>query len=84
MYWAKALAGQDKDAALKAQFESVAEAMQSNEATIVEELNSVQGPAMDIGGYYKPDPVTQIGAGWSPFKKSKNCTDAVCCVMYCF
>ena len=55
MYWAKALAGQDKDAALKAQFASVAEAMQSNEATIVEELNSVQGPAMDIGGYYKPD-----------------------------
>ncbi len=55
MYWAKALAGQDKDAALKAHFAGVAEAMISGEATIVEELRSVQGPAMDIGGYYKPD-----------------------------
>jgi isocitrate dehydrogenase len=55
LYWAKALAAQDKDAALKAQFAGVAEAMSSGEATIVEELNSVQGPAMDVGGYYKPD-----------------------------
>ena len=55
LYWAEALAAQDKDAALKAQFAGVAEAMSSGEATIVEELNSVQGPAMDVGGYYKPD-----------------------------
>jgi isocitrate dehydrogenase len=27
-----------------------------NEAKIVEELNSVQGRAQDIGGYYYPDP----------------------------
>jgi len=29
--------------------------MQSNEAKIVEELSVVQGAAIDIGGYYKPD-----------------------------
>ncbi|MDA0896745.1 MAG: NADP-dependent isocitrate dehydrogenase, partial [Proteobacteria bacterium] len=55
LYWAKALAAQDSDAELKAKFASVAEAMQSNEAKIVEELSVVQGAAIDIGGYYKPD-----------------------------
>jgi isocitrate dehydrogenase len=29
--------------------------MAENEEKIVDELSSVQGPAMDVGGYYKLD-----------------------------
>jgi isocitrate dehydrogenase len=36
-------------------FKPVAEAMVTNEAKIVEELNAVQGKPSDIGGYYRPD-----------------------------
>ncbi|WP_417358334.1 NADP-dependent isocitrate dehydrogenase [Gallaecimonas pentaromativorans] len=55
MYWAQALATQDKDAELKAQFAGLAETLTKEEETIVGELNGAQGVAMDIGGYYKPN-----------------------------
>ncbi|MTW12029.1 NADP-dependent isocitrate dehydrogenase [Pseudoduganella eburnea] len=55
MYWAQALAAQNDDAELKAKFTPVAKALSENEAKIVAELNSVQGSATDIGGYYMPD-----------------------------
>ncbi len=55
MYWAEAVAAQDEDMALKARFEKLAAVLLSNEAKIVDELNSAQGPAVDIGGYYKPN-----------------------------
>jgi isocitrate dehydrogenase len=55
LYWAQALAGQDDDAELKAQFTPVAQALADNEAKIIAELNSVQGKAVDLGGYYRPD-----------------------------
>jgi isocitrate dehydrogenase len=55
MYWAQALATQADDAELQARFAPVAQALTENEAKIVDELNSVQGPAMDVGGYYKLD-----------------------------
>ncbi|MGQ3678738.1 NADP-dependent isocitrate dehydrogenase [Tenacibaculum discolor] len=55
MYWAQALASQDKDVDLKAQFAPIAEKLAANETTIVEELNSVQGKAVNIGGYYEPN-----------------------------
>lgn len=55
MYWAEALAAQTKDAEIAAKFAPVAEALSANEAKIVEELNQVQGKAIDIGGYYAPD-----------------------------
>ncbi|KQV61733.1 MULTISPECIES: NADP-dependent isocitrate dehydrogenase [unclassified Duganella] len=55
MYWAQALAAQNDDAELKAKFAPLAKSLAENEAKIVEELNSVQGVATDIGGYYKPD-----------------------------
>lgn len=53
MYWAQELAAQDQDADLKARFQPVADALTQNEATIMEELNGVQGQSIDIGGYYK-------------------------------
>lgn len=55
MYWAQALANQNKDAELKAQFTKVAEALETNENTIVKELNDAQGKSVNIGGYYKFD-----------------------------
>ena len=54
MYWARALADQDDDADLKATFAPLAEALERDEATIVAELNAVQGQPADIGGYYQP------------------------------
>lgn len=56
MYWAEALAEQGEDAELRERFAPLAKALADNESTIVEELNSVQGQPMDIGGYYAPDP----------------------------
>jgi len=55
MYWAEALAAQSDDEGLKAKFEPIAKTLGENEAKIVDELNSVQGQAMDIGGYYLPN-----------------------------
>ncbi len=55
MYWAQAIASQTNDAALAARFAPLAAELHNNEATIVAELNEVQGQAMDIGGYYYPD-----------------------------
>lgn len=55
MYWAEALAAQEKDAALKAIFTPVAKELAANEAVIMEELNAAQGSPVDIGGYYRPD-----------------------------
>ncbi|RBL68803.1 NADP-dependent isocitrate dehydrogenase [Pseudomonas sp. MWU16-30322] len=55
MYWAQALAAQTEDAALQAQFAPLAKTLTENEATIVAELNAVQGKPVDIGGYYHAD-----------------------------
>ncbi|MEO3678787.1 NADP-dependent isocitrate dehydrogenase [Rheinheimera sp. FR7-31] len=56
MYWAEALAAQTADAELQARFAKLAKALQQQEATIVAELNGAQGKAVDIGGYYRPNP----------------------------
>ncbi len=56
MYWAQALAAQDKDAALKKRFGKLAGELARHESVIVEELLAVQGKPMDLGGYYAPDP----------------------------
>src|SRR5690606_7955326 len=55
MYWAQTLAAQDDDAALKATFIPLADALTREEATIVGELNGAQGHAVDMRGYYHPD-----------------------------
>jgi isocitrate dehydrogenase len=55
-YWAQELAKQTKDGDLQAKFAPVAAALLDNEAKILEELNSIQGSAVDIDGYYIPKP----------------------------
>ncbi|WP_321778343.1 NADP-dependent isocitrate dehydrogenase [Sulfurimonas sp.] len=54
-YWADALAKQTDDSALGAKFAPVAAALKDNEIKILEELQSVEGKAQDIGGYFNPD-----------------------------
>ncbi|WWW35766.1 NADP-dependent isocitrate dehydrogenase [Stenotrophomonas rhizophila] len=65
LYWARAPAAQDDDAALKARFAPLAKALADNEQKIVEELAAVQGKAVDIGGYYRPD-VAKASAAMRP------------------
>ena len=62
LYWAEALAAQGDDAELAAAIAPLAEALRAQETTIVDELNAAQGQAMDIGGYYAPDPAQAAAA----------------------
>ncbi len=55
MYWADELAKQNDDSELKLEFAPIAKQMNENEDKIISELNSVQGRAVDIGGYYLPN-----------------------------
>ncbi|CAA0144103.1 NADP-dependent isocitrate dehydrogenase [Tenacibaculum maritimum] len=55
MYWAEALAKQDKDAELKSEFTIIAKEMSNHEEMIVNELNQIQGTPVNIGGYYEPN-----------------------------
>jgi isocitrate dehydrogenase len=55
LYWAEALATQDKDADLKSLFTPIAAEMKNNEERINSELIAAQGKPQDIGGYYRPD-----------------------------
>merc|ERR1712198_592095 len=50
LYWAEERAAKD------AAWAPLAKALADNEATIVKELEECQGPACDVGGYYKVDP----------------------------
>ncbi|AKN15618.1 NADP-dependent isocitrate dehydrogenase [Mycobacterium haemophilum] len=56
MYWAQELAAQTDDQQLAEHFTPLAETLAKHEDAIVAELNEAQGEAVDIGGYYAPDP----------------------------
>ncbi|MFA6173807.1 MAG: NADP-dependent isocitrate dehydrogenase [Kiritimatiellales bacterium] len=66
LYWAEALAAQNKDAELKARFAPLAKALAENETKIIAELTAVQGKPVDIGGYYRPD--ERLAAAMRPSK----------------
>jgi isocitrate dehydrogenase len=55
LYWAEALAAQDKDRELKAKFAPVAKALGEKAAEIDACLITFQGKPVDMGGYYHPD-----------------------------
>ena len=65
LYWAQALAAQEEDADLQARFAPLAQTLSANEARIVDELNQAQGPSVDTGGYYRPDPA-KVDAAMRP------------------
>ncbi|MET4002844.1 MULTISPECIES: NADP-dependent isocitrate dehydrogenase [Arthrobacter] len=54
-FWAQELASQSVDAELAAAFAAVATELSANEDAIIAELAAVQGTAVDLGGYYRPD-----------------------------
>jgi isocitrate dehydrogenase len=76
LYWAKELANQTADAKLQAIFAPIANSLISNEAKIVEELNAVQGVAMDIEGYYSPSPA-KTTASMRPSTTLNSIIDAI-------
>ena len=55
LFWAEALAAQTAAPELADKAASLADSLRGHEATIVEELIAVQGQAVDLGGYYRPD-----------------------------
>nr|WP_321224681.1 NADP-dependent isocitrate dehydrogenase [uncultured Psychroserpens sp.] len=55
LFWAQALANQNKNEELKQEFTKVFNELSENENKIVEELNSVQGQGLNLKGYYEPN-----------------------------
>jgi isocitrate dehydrogenase len=73
LYWAQELAEQDEDGELAARFKPLAERLAADEQKIVDELNAVQGSAVEIGGYYRPDPERAAAA----MRPSQTLNDAL-------
>jgi len=57
VFWARELAGQQVDTALAAHFAPLADELAAAEDTILAELAAAQGAPVELGGYYRPDPV---------------------------
>jgi len=65
LYWAKELANQNDDPELKAKFAPVAKELEANIDTILEEMKSIKGKPVDIGGYYHACP-DKVRTGMRP------------------
>jgi isocitrate dehydrogenase len=76
LYWAQELAAQDADAELKEQFAPLAKALASKEDKIMDDLISVQGGHVDIGGYYLPD-AAKVTAAMRPSKTLNEMIDTI-------
>ena len=55
MYWAEAMATQQKNPELSERFARMHAQLYESDAVISEELLAVQGAAVDVGGYYAPN-----------------------------
>jgi isocitrate dehydrogenase len=55
LYWAQALAEQEKDKEMKERFSKMYKELKANEDKISNDLISVQGNSVEVGGYYLPD-----------------------------
>jgi isocitrate dehydrogenase len=76
LYWAQALAAQDKDAELKARFGAAAAQLEAGEAKINAELLAAQGRPVDLGGYYHPAP-GKAGRAMRPSATLNGIVDAL-------
>jgi isocitrate dehydrogenase len=56
LYWAQELARQGEDDELARRMQPLAERLERDEQTILEELSAVQGTPVELGGYFRPDP----------------------------
>ena len=54
-YWAEALANQSEDSDLQSKFAPLAKELDTNEDTVIQQMNEVQGKEVDMGGYYQAD-----------------------------
>ena len=61
MWWAEAMAKHDPS------FAPLAKELADNEAIIMKELIECQGPSVDTGGYWMPDPA-KAGTAMRPSK----------------
>ena len=75
-YWAEALAAQTEDPELAAAFEPVARELGEKMDAILSEINDTQGRAVDLGGYYKPDPA-KVDAAMRPSETFNAVIDAL-------
>lgn len=55
LFWAEALKNQTTNAELKEEFSTIYDQLQADEKNIVSALNAIQGHAVQLEGYYKPD-----------------------------
>ncbi|SOC80626.1 isocitrate dehydrogenase [Salinimicrobium sediminis] len=71
LYWAQAVAEQNRDKELKEHFSKIAKQLKENEEQILQELIDAQGKPVDIGGYYKPEE-DKISKAMRPSKTLNN------------
>ena len=76
MYWAQDLANQNDDLELKNQFTPISQELNTNETSIVNELNKVQGSAINIDGYYEPSE-TLVSQAMRPSNKFNSIIDNI-------
>ncbi|MBG49497.1 MAG: isocitrate dehydrogenase (NADP(+)) [Pseudozobellia sp.] len=76
LYWAEALAKQDKSAELKQAFTKIYDAMSENEDKIAAELIASQGSSKDIGGYYMPDS-EKVASAMRPSETLNSILDSI-------
>ncbi len=76
LYWASELAEQEEDAELAERFAPLAQKLAEHEEKIIEELGSVQGSAVDLDGYYRPD-IDTVAAAMRPSKTFNDSLDAL-------
>lgn len=76
LYWAQALAEQSKDKELRGRFAGVAKQLADHEARINEELLAAQGKPVDLGGYYRPEPM-KVAKAMRPSPTLNGIIDAI-------
>jgi len=70
MYWAEAMAARDPA------FQELADALRERENDIVNDLIDCQGDAVDIGGYWQPDP-SKCETAMRPSKQLNELIDKI-------
>src|SRR5215468_2763902 len=76
LYWAQELAAQNDDQGLKKLFAPVAQQLEANIDVILQELSAAKGKAIDLGGYYHPDP-EKMKAAMRPSATFNNILDSL-------
>ncbi len=76
LYWARALADQSESPAVAERFGPVAESLEAEEETILQELLDAQGEPQELGGYFKPD-VHRVAQAMRPSETFNRIVDGI-------